>query len=81
MAATCMMIEPKDTKQSKKAHARSFVEAARAKRIREAAREHETDNDPASFERAFAEVARGARKLDREAGAPKGEAKPTKETR
>lgn len=33
-------------------------DADRAKRIREAAREHETDNDPASFERAFAVVAR-----------------------
>lgn len=34
----------------------------RAKRIRETAREHGTDNDPASFERAFAAVARGSRK-------------------
>jgi len=37
-------------------------ERERTKRIREAAREHETDNDPASFERAFAAVARGAHK-------------------
>jgi hypothetical protein len=34
----------------------------RAKRIREAAHEIETDNDPVSFERAFTAVARGARK-------------------
>ncbi len=34
----------------------------RIKRIRKAAREIETDNDPASFERAFAVVARGAQK-------------------
>jgi hypothetical protein len=34
----------------------------RSKRIREAARDHETSNDPASFERAFAAVARGAQK-------------------
>ncbi len=44
------------TKQSK------LTDAARAKRIREAAREHETDSDPASFERAFAAVARGVHK-------------------
>ena len=37
-------------------------EAERAKRIRETAREHKTDNDPASFERAFAVVARGDHK-------------------
>ena len=35
-----------------------LTDAERAKRIREAARGHETDNDPASFERAFAVVAR-----------------------
>jgi hypothetical protein len=34
----------------------SISDAERAKRIREAAREHGTDNDPASFERAFAAV-------------------------
>jgi hypothetical protein len=33
-------------------------DAERAKRIREAAREAETSNDPADFERAFAVVAR-----------------------
>jgi hypothetical protein len=38
------------------------AESERAKRIRDAAREHETDNDPASFDRAFAAVARGAQK-------------------
>jgi hypothetical protein len=36
----------------------TLTDAERAKRIRDAAREHETDNDPASFERAFAVVAR-----------------------
>jgi hypothetical protein len=36
----------------------TISDAERAKRIREAAREHETDNDPASFERVFAAVAR-----------------------
>ena len=35
-----------------------ITDAERAKRIREAAREHETSNDPASFEDAFAAVAR-----------------------
>ena len=40
----------------------SNTEAERSERIRDAARELETDNDPASFERAFASVARGARK-------------------
>lgn len=59
----------------------SITEAERIKRIRDAAREHETDNDPASFERAFASVAKGARKQDREVGAPEGDAKPIKETR
>jgi hypothetical protein len=34
----------------------------RAKRIRDAARELGTDNDPKSFERAFAAVARGSQK-------------------
>jgi hypothetical protein len=33
-----------------------LTDAERAKRIREAAREHGTDNDPASFERAFEKV-------------------------
>jgi hypothetical protein len=66
--------------------ARSFgcdesEERERLKRIRDAAREHETDNDPASFERAFAAVAKGGRKPDRKDGAPRGEAKQTKETR
>lgn len=36
----------------------TLSDAERAKRIREAAREHETSNDAASFERAFAAVAR-----------------------
>ncbi len=58
-----------------------LTEADRAKRIREAAREHETDNDPASFERAFDAVTHKARKPNREDGVPEGEAKPTKETR
>ncbi|MFZ1961845.1 MAG: hypothetical protein WAU63_11430 [Methylovirgula sp.] len=33
-------------------------DAERAKRIREAAREHETSNDPKDFERAFEKVAK-----------------------
>ena len=37
-----------------------MTDAERAKRIREAAREHETDNDPASFERAFTRVVKSA---------------------
>jgi len=39
-----------------------LTDSARAKRIREAAREAETSNDPAEFERAFATVAKGAQK-------------------
>jgi hypothetical protein len=34
----------------------ALTDAERAKRIREAAREHETSNDPAAFERAFKAV-------------------------
>ena len=44
---------------SKKA---TLSDVERAKRIREAARELETDDDPVSFERAFAAVARGVHK-------------------
>jgi hypothetical protein len=40
----------------------ALTDAERAKRIREAAREHGTDNDPAAFERAFAALERGAQK-------------------
>lgn len=41
--------------------------AERAKRIRETAREAETSNDPADFERALTSVAKGAQKpKDRE---------------
>jgi hypothetical protein len=40
----------------------ALTDPERAKRIREAAREHETNNDPDSFERAFATVARGTHK-------------------
>jgi hypothetical protein len=36
----------------------ALTNAERAKRIHEAAREHETSNDPAEFERAFVKVAR-----------------------
>lgn len=36
-------------------------DAERAKRIREAAREHETSNDQAEFERAFKKVVRPAK--------------------
>ena len=42
----------------------SKADAERAKRIREAARESATDNDPASFERAFAAVARASKPKD-----------------
>jgi hypothetical protein len=35
-----------------------MTDAERAKRIRDTAREIETDNDPASFDRAFAKVVR-----------------------
>jgi len=41
---------------------KELSDSERARRIREAAREHETDNDPASFERAFAAVSRGVHK-------------------
>lgn len=37
-----------------------LTDAERAKRIRETAREHGTDNDPASFDRAFDSVVRPA---------------------
>jgi hypothetical protein len=47
---------------------KELSDAERAKRIRDAARDHETSNDPASFERAFAAVARGAQKTKK--GAP-----------
>jgi hypothetical protein len=40
----------------------SVTDAERAKRIRDAAREAETSNDPASFERALAAVAKGIKK-------------------
>ena len=43
----------------KKSH---LTDSERSKRIRDASREHETSDDPASFERAFAAVARGAQK-------------------
>ena len=42
------------------AQKRKLPDAERAKRIRETAREAETSNDPASFERAFAKVAKPA---------------------
>ena len=51
----------------------ALTDAERAKRIREAAREHGTDNDPAAFERAFAAVERGAQKSKRETGTNRGE--------
>jgi hypothetical protein len=38
-----------------------LTDAERTKRIREAAREAETSNDPGDFERAFAVVARAAK--------------------
>jgi hypothetical protein len=39
-----------------------ITDTQRARRIRDAAREHGTDDNPASFERAFAAVARGVHK-------------------
>jgi hypothetical protein len=39
-----------------------IADAERAKRIRETAREIGTDNDPASFERAFSAVAKAPKK-------------------
>lgn len=36
----------------------TLTDEERAARIREAAREHETDNDPQSFERIFKDVVR-----------------------
>jgi hypothetical protein len=39
-----------------------LTDAERKKRIRETAREAETSNDPAEFERAFVAVAKGAQK-------------------
>jgi hypothetical protein len=49
-----------------------LTDTERAKRIREAAREHETSNDPTSFERAFGVVARApkSKKQDAERKSP-----------
>lgn len=47
---------------SDRANENPSKERERAKRIRDAAREHETDNDPASFERAFSGVVRAPAK-------------------
>ncbi len=44
---------------------RPITDAERAKRIRETAREAETDNDPKSFERAFAAVVKAPRKSEK----------------
>jgi hypothetical protein len=46
----------------------ALTDAERAKRIREAAREHETSNDPTSFERAFAAVARAPKPKKQDSG-------------
>jgi hypothetical protein len=43
---------------------KTLTDAERAKRIREIAREVETDNDPAPFERAFATVVKGPEKRE-----------------
>jgi hypothetical protein len=40
----------------------SVTDAERAKRILDAARDHETSNDPISFERAFAAVVKAPKK-------------------
>ena len=50
----------------------TLTDAERAKRIRETAREVGTDNDPASFDRAFDKVAGAPTRLDN------GEPPPTK---
>ena len=44
---------------------KTLTDAERAKRIREVAREVGTDNDPASFERAFAAVVKAPRKSEK----------------
>jgi hypothetical protein len=49
----------------------TLTDAERAKRIRETAREAETSNNPADFERAFANLAKGAQKLEKQQGADK----------
>ena len=41
----------------------TLTDSERAKRIREAAREAGTDNDPASFDRAFEKVVRPPKQL------------------
>jgi hypothetical protein len=46
----------------------TLTDAERAKRIRETAREIGTDNDPASFERAFDKVVRPAQVAKAEGG-------------
>jgi len=42
----------------------TLTDAERAKRIREAARELGTDNDPKSFERAFSRVVKDRKSAD-----------------
>jgi hypothetical protein len=49
----------------------SLPDAERAKRIRELAREAETENDPASFQRAFERVVRAPLKPEAKVGSPK----------
>ena len=51
----------------------ALTDAERAKRIKETAREIETDNDPMSFERAFSTVVKRKKKGAFTAEAPKGE--------
>ena len=55
------MIEGQNTgKRSTPAKKTQITDAARAKRIRETAREIGTSNDPKDFERAFAKVTKQA---------------------
>ena len=44
---------------------KTLSDAERAKRIRETAREIGTDNDPASFDRAFEKVVRAPRQAEK----------------
>jgi hypothetical protein len=49
----------------------TLTDAERAKRIRETAREAGTDNDPASFERAFEKVVQPEKQAAKTAAAKK----------
>lgn len=57
------------------------IRQSQAERFKEAARELGCDEDPARFDEALKKVARHKPPKDREDGAPKGEAKQSKEGR